>query len=65
MKHYTVKVTLYGIKPEIWRRFSVPADSTFAQFHTALQYAMGWEHLYDHEFPVSYTHLTLPTKRIV
>jgi len=50
MKHYTVKVTLYGIKPEIWRRFSVPADSTFAQFHTALQYAMGWEHLYDHEF---------------
>lgn len=50
MKHYTVKVTLYKITPVIWRSFSVPAHYTFAQFHTALQCAMGWENKYDHEF---------------
>ena len=50
MKHYIVKVALYGITPEIWRRFSVPAGFTFDHFHSALQNAMGWEHKYDHEF---------------
>ena len=40
---YLVKVFLYQIEPEIWRRFSIPAEATFGQLHDAIQQAMGWE----------------------
>lgn len=50
MKHYIVQVRLYHITPEIWRRFRVPANVTFARFHEILQCAMGWENRYQHEF---------------
>lgn len=50
MKHYKVKIHLYGIEPEIWRSFTVPADYSMAQFHHVIQQAMGWENQYDHEF---------------
>ncbi len=48
--HFVIKVFLYGIEPEIWRRFSIPATATFAEFHHAIQQAMGWENLHLHEF---------------
>ena len=47
---YVVRVFLYQIDPEIWRRFSIPAEATFAEFHTALQQAMGWDDKHWHEF---------------
>ena len=45
-----VKVFLYGIQPQIWRRFSVPTTLTFAAFHDVIQAAMGWENKSPHEF---------------
>ena len=39
---YVLKVFLYEIEPQIWRRFSISGEATMAQLHTALQEAMGW-----------------------
>ena len=49
-EHYTIKVFLYDIEPQIWRRFSIPAESHFGQLHKAIQKAMGWLDLQQHEF---------------
>lgn len=45
---YQLKVSLKGIKPQIWRRFQVRSDVKFTKLHTILQKVMGWEdsHLY-------------------
>jgi len=45
-----VKVFLYGIQPQIWRRFSIGTDSTFIAFSDAIQAAMGWDNKHPHEF---------------
>ena len=47
---YLVKVFLYQIEPEIWRRFSIPSEATFRQLHDAIQQSMGWEDKQWHEF---------------
>lgn len=48
--HYTVKIFLYEIEPLIWRRFSFPAESTFADLHDTIQKVMGWNCEQGHEF---------------
>ncbi len=45
-----VKVFLYGIQPQIWRRFSIDATATFLQLSDAIQAAMGWDNKHPHEF---------------
>ena len=45
-----VKVFLYGIQPQIWRRFSIAAEVTFIEFSDAIQAVMGWENKHPHEF---------------
>ena len=45
-----VKVFLYGIQPQIWRKFSISADVTFIQLSDAIQAAMGWDDEHPHEF---------------
>ncbi|MBK1882343.1 plasmid pRiA4b ORF-3 family protein [Luteolibacter pohnpeiensis] len=45
-----VKVFLYGIQPQIWRRFSISTEATFGMLHEAIQAAMGWENKSPHEF---------------
>lgn len=45
-----VKVFLYQITPEIWRRFEVPADLSFERLSQTIQLAMGWEDKHPHEF---------------
>ncbi len=47
---YIIKTFLYGIDPEIWRRFSMPPEATFKDLHAAIQQAMGWEDKHWHEF---------------
>ena len=47
---FVVKVFLYGIEPQIWRRFTIPGETTFAEFHRAIQRAMGWQDQHLHEF---------------
>jgi len=50
MSSYTLKVFLYEVEPQIWRRFSVPEAYTFAQLHQVIQKAMGWNDEQAHQF---------------
>jgi len=45
---YVFKIVLEGVRPQIWRRFKVPAGITFHTLHDIIQAVMGWEnyHLY-------------------
>lgn len=49
---YLLKITLLGIKPAIWRRFIVPADTTFDRLHEILQRIMGWNDGHMHGFRI-------------
>jgi Plasmid pRiA4b ORF-3-like protein len=46
----SVKVFIYGIQPQIWRRFSISADITFVEFSDAVLSVMGWDNKSPHEF---------------
>jgi len=50
MKSYTLKIFLYDVEPLIWRRFTMPADATFADLHRVIQSAMGWNDEQSHQF---------------
>ena len=50
---YTLKISLSGIEPEIWRRFVVPADITLDRLHDVIQIVMGWEDYHLHQFTIS------------
>lgn len=49
-----LKVTLQWIRPPIWRRILVPADTPFRILHEIIQHAFEWEdeHLYSFEIPL-------------
>ena len=46
----TIKVFLYGIQPQIWRRFSISTQVSFVALSDAIQAAMGWDNKHPHEF---------------
>ncbi len=48
----TLKVTLRGIKPPVWRRLLMPAAMTLGHLHQAIQVAMGWEGGHLHAFDI-------------
>lgn len=48
----TLKVTLRGTKPPVWRRLEVPSDLPLDQVHAVLQRAMGWTDSHLHRFAV-------------
>lgn len=55
-----LKITLEGIKPQIWRRIEVKDDITFYELHLVIQIAMGWwnEHLFEFkvgDYTIGYT----------
>lgn len=45
-----LKVTLRHVRPPIWRRLEVRADSTLFELHRVLQGAMGWTDTHLHQF---------------
>ena len=49
-KTYTIKITLQGSKPPIWRKLTVWSDLYLNELHWVLQAAMGWDnaHLYEY-----------------
>ena len=53
-QRYTLKVSLDGAKPPIWRRIVVPSDVTLDRFHEVLQAAMGWTNSHLHQFTPGY-----------
>jgi hypothetical protein len=46
----TLKVTLQGSKPPIWRRLVMPAGASLGRLHSAIQAAMGWRDSHLHAF---------------
>jgi hypothetical protein len=52
---HTIKVTLAGSRPPIWRRLQVPSAITLRALHDILQAAFGWEdyHMWVFETPQS------------
>ena len=48
----SLKVTLRGVKPPVWRRLVVPGTMTLGDLHTAIQAAMGWHDSHLHAFDI-------------
>ena len=47
---YTLRITLNGSKPPIWRRVAVPSDIVLGELHDVIQIAMGWTDSHLHQF---------------
>lgn len=48
----SLKLTLRGTKPPVWRRLLVPGETTLGDLHRAIQAAMGWEDDHLHTFDI-------------
>ena len=49
---YTLKITLEGSNPLIWRRIQVRGNTKLDALHLILQSAMGWGDKHSHEFTI-------------
>jgi hypothetical protein len=47
---FQFKITLKGLRPEVWRRIQVPESYTFWDLHVAIQDVFGWLDYHLHEF---------------
>lgn len=48
----TLKVTLRGLDPPIWRQLEVPSNLSLGRLHGILQTVMGWTDSHLHQFRV-------------
>jgi hypothetical protein len=48
----SLKVTLRGTRPSVWRRILMPGGMTLGDLHRAIQAAMGWEDCHLHAFDI-------------
>ena len=48
----SLKLTLRGTKPPVWRRLLVPGETTLGDLHRAIQATMGWEDDHLHTFDI-------------
>jgi hypothetical protein len=48
----SLKVTLRGVKPPVWRRLLAPGTMTLGDLHKAIQAAMGWRDCHLHVFDI-------------
>jgi len=55
-KVVSLKVTLRGTEPPVWRRLLVPGETTLGDLHRAIQAAMGWEDDHLHTFDIEGRH---------
>jgi hypothetical protein len=49
----SLKVTLRGTRPPIWRRLLMPGTMSLAELHSAIQAAMGWHDSHLHAFDIA------------
>ena len=54
-KLFKIKVTLLGVKPEIWRRLLVPGNIRLDMLHETIQCSMGWKDCHLHAFHIKGT----------
>ena len=47
---YQIQMALTGIKPKVWRRILVDADTSLLDFHNIIQTTMGWMNEHMHQF---------------
>lgn len=59
---YQLKITLQGIKPPIWRQFTVPADIRLDQLHKIIQCVMGWKDSHLHQFEAHGFRFAIPSE---
>ena len=52
MNVITMKVTLRGIRPPVWRRLAMLGTMTLGDLHRAIQAAMGWHDSHLHAFDI-------------
>jgi hypothetical protein len=52
MKLYTLRLSLRGVSPLIWRRLHVPGITSLATLHDAIQIVNGWDNEYLHRFHI-------------
>jgi hypothetical protein len=55
-------VVLIGSDPLVWRRIQIADDSSFWDFHVAIQDAMGWQDCHLHEFRVVHPETGTPNR---
>lgn len=49
---YTLRISLKGIEPEIWRTCQLAGYSSFGELHEIIQLVMGWNNLHPFRFTV-------------
>jgi hypothetical protein len=57
---YSLKITLTGLNPPIWRRVYVSSDTTLSVLHDIIQITMGWNDSHLHEFEINRQCFTSP-----
>lgn len=50
---YTLRISLLGIEPEIWRTCQLSGQSSFGELHEIIQLVMGWNNLHPFRFTVN------------
>ena len=58
---YSIKITLMGSKPPIWRRVLTPSSFTLYKLHKVIQIAMGWTDNHLHQFIIDGEHYGIPS----
>jgi hypothetical protein len=58
---FTLRVTLEGVKPPIWRRFVVPGETPLDGLHDVLQAVMGWTDSHLHAFQAGAQRYEIPS----
>lgn len=49
---FQLRISLNGVRPEIWRRFLVEDNISFEKLHNIIQIVMGWENYHLYEFKI-------------
>ncbi len=57
---YQLKIGLTRLRPPVWRRVLVPADTTLGELHEIIQIALEWEDDHLHVFTAGHLHYSDP-----